>query len=97
MSAGELVLESLASVEALRHPWAWVHWWAVTTGILSQLEKYIDENRDTTHTGWRWYIRPAAMGGNRCFGVDRSERGWEKLEAFLSGLTSCLMIGWCVV
>ena len=33
MGAGELVLESLASAEALRHPWVLFHWWAITNGI----------------------------------------------------------------
>ena len=48
MGAGELVLESLASAEALRRPWAWVHWQTVTNGIYSQL-KYNGKDRDTSH------------------------------------------------
>ena len=79
MGAGELVLDSLASAEALRHPWAWVHWCQVTTGIYPQL-KYNGEYRDTTHTGVRCCIRPAVMGGNRCFKlveVKGDEEGWK--------------------
>lgn len=49
MGAGEPVRESAAPSAALRHPWAWVHWWPVTNGICLQL-KYNGEDRDTTHT-----------------------------------------------
>ena len=61
MDAVEPVRESFASSAALRHPWAWARWFAVTNEICPQL-KYRDEDM-------RYYPHSDAMMHQTLFGV----------------------------
>ena len=77
--AVDLVLESFASAAALRHPWAWVHWWAITNGICPQLTYDGEDMRYYPHSGTMVHQMLVWVGrdASKLVEVTGDEEGWK--------------------